>query len=144
MLSPEAIEKIIMVFVTALATGVPTYLLARPKQKNDQISLKAETDKTYQALLFEMQEKLPIWIKRYEDEYEEKMEIQGLLRFAETEMHRLSKELRLCEDNKSQCRQVIEEAKSVFVKFETALSEATETAQLLIELKEFKMRLEKI
>lgn len=143
-LSPEMFEKLMMVVITAIFTAIPTWLLSRPKQAAEIGSIHATTDKMFYQMAVEMQEKLPVWIERYEKETEEKMELQGLLRFAEGEMHRLSRALKACTDNNAECKKIIDEARTIMSEFETALTEALEHAPLLAELKEFRRRLEKI
>jgi predicted nuclease with TOPRIM domain len=144
MMSPETIEKLLLILVPAIVTGVTTYVFTRPKQNAEIGGIHATTDSLYYKMAIEMQEKLPVWIDRYEKETEEKTELRGLLRFAEGEMHRLSRELKSCTNDKSECRKIIESAQDIFSRFEAVLSEMVEHAALLTELKEFRRRLDSL
>jgi hypothetical protein len=131
---------ILKMVIPAIVTGVATYVFTRPKQQAEIGSIHATTDSAYYKMAVEMQEKLPVWIDRYEKETEEKTELRGMLRFAEGEMHRLSRELKTCVNDKSECRKIIEEAQNFFARLEAALSEMVEHAALLTELKDFRRR----
>jgi hypothetical protein len=138
----EILDKILIAVVPAVVVGLFTYLFTRPKQRAEVIGLRASTDNTYYTMAKEMQERLPVWIERYEAEKEEKMELQSGMRFATQELKRLQQELDACVGDRTNCREVMTEVKSLFLKIETDLAGFNQHRGLLTDLKEFKKRLE--
>lgn len=128
-------EKLLMIAATAFITAFFSWFFLRPKQNAETYKIGSDAEKNYSEIIAAWQEKLSVWIDRFETAKEDAVKLEDTATA-------LRRELDNCVRGKESCQQFREKAKVFFDLLESSFKDLTEYAPLLQELRRLKTEME--